>query len=79
MKKIINLLFPIILIALGFQFTRDYFGAGNKQQLENYEKLVSIGQTTLATLDPEYVVKTIKVFKIPVKTYEVSYTFTVNN
>lgn len=78
MKKLTRLVFPILLLIIGVQVTRDYFGSSTGEAKEKYETLISSGQTTVAQLNSEYKETTIKVAKIPIKTYEVYYTFSVN-
>jgi len=77
MKKLLNLILPIILLVIGIQFTRDYFGVTGKEERAKLEQLISSGEETLGTLKDEYKEKTIKIAKIPVKTYEVEYNFKV--
>jgi len=77
MNKLLNLLLPVFLLVIGVQFTRDYFGDTSKERRSNLEQLVSSGEETLGILKSEYKEKTIKIAKIPVKTYEVGYDFKI--
>ena len=78
MKKIINLFLPAFLIIVGIQFTRDYLGDTQNEKKETLQELINNGEQTSATLSNEYTEKTTKIAKIPIKTYEVEYTFLVN-
>jgi hypothetical protein len=78
MKTIISFLLPIALLVIGVQFTRDYFGDTSKERKTKLEELISGGTETDGVLQNEYTEKTIKIAKIPVKTYEVTYSFKVN-
>ncbi|KAA3624615.1 MAG: hypothetical protein DWQ02_22865 [Bacteroidetes bacterium] len=77
MKKLLRLVFPILLLIIGIQFTRDYFGTSETKTREDLQLLVTSGERTMAILNNEYKEKTIKIAKIPIKTYEVNYTFMV--
>ncbi len=79
MKRIIGLLLPLVLIVIGIQFTRDYFGDTGAESKEKYEKLISEGETTTAKLASKYKETTIKIAGLPIKLYEVEYTFSANN
>ncbi len=78
MKKIIGLLLPLILIVIGIQFTRDYFGDNGAETKAKYEKLISEGQTATANLASQYKETTIKIAGLPIKLYEVEYSFSAN-
>ena len=78
MKKIIGLLLPLVLIVIGIQFTRDYFGDTRAESKERYENLISEGEKTTAKLASQYKETTIKIAGLPVKLYEVEYTFSAN-
>ncbi len=78
MKKIIGLLLPLILIVIGIQFTRDYFGNNGAETKAKYEKLISEGQTATANLASQYKETTIKIAGLPIKLYEIEYSFSVN-
>lgn len=77
MKQLTRLILPIILLILGIQFMSDYFGDTTKEERVKLEGLVSSGEETLGILNSEYKEKTIKIAKLPIKTYEVSYRFMV--
>jgi len=79
MKRIIGLLLPLVLIVIGVQFTRDYFGDTRAESKEKYEKLISEGETTTAKLASQYKETTIKIAGLPIKLYEVEYTFSAND
>ncbi len=77
MNKILSFLLPVFLFVLGIQFTRDYFGDTSKEERSNLEQLISQGEATMGVLKGEYTEKTIKIAGLPIKTYEVGYTFLV--
>jgi hypothetical protein len=77
MNKILSFLLPVFLLALGIQFTRDYFGGTSKEEKSNLEQLISQGEETMGFLNSEYTEKTTKIAGLPIKTYEVGYTFKV--
>ncbi len=79
MNKILNLLLPVFLLVIGVQFTRDYFGDTGKEKRSQLEQLISGGEEALGILKSEYKEKTIKIAKIPIKTYEVGYEFEVGD
>ena len=78
MGKIISFLLPAILIVIGVQFTRDYFSDTNKEKKATLQQLLTNGKDAEAVLDSEYTEKTVTIARIPVKTYEVKYSFTVD-
>ena len=77
MNKILNLILPVFLLVIGVQFIRDYFGNTAGDREGDLEQLIANGQETMGTLSDEYTEKTVKIAKIPVKTYEVAYSFKV--
>ncbi|MEZ4986025.1 MAG: hypothetical protein R2795_13480 [Saprospiraceae bacterium] len=77
MNKIFNLLLPAFLLIIGVQFSRDYFGNTSKDERNQLEQLISGGEETFGVLKSEYKEKTVKVAKVPIKTYEVGYDFKV--
>lgn len=79
MNKILRLLLPVFLLVLGVQFTRDYLGDTTKERRSKLEQLITQGEEAVGRLDSEYEEKTIKIAKMPVKTYKVGYTFNVGD
>ncbi len=77
MKKVIGLLLPLAMIIIGIQFIRDHFGDTSKELKQKYERLSNEGATTTAQLADQYKETTIKIAGIPIKLYEVEYTFFV--
>ena len=77
LKKVIGLLLPLALIVIGIQFTRDYFGDNGAELKQKYEQLIAEGATTRADLADQYKETTIKIAGLPIKLYEVEYTFDV--
>lgn len=56
-----------------------YFGQEtNAKKVAAYTNLVQRGKEITAEYDSEYTERTIKVMRVPVKTYEMKYSFTVN-
>jgi len=79
MSKIISLLLPLFLIVMGVQFSRDYFGDTTKERRAQLENLVANGEQTTGIVADEYTEKTIKIAKVPIKTYEIDYVFEVGD
>ena len=79
MKKLLGLIFPVILILIGIQFTRDYFGNTSKERKNELEQLISQGKETLGILNDQYKQKTTKIGGARIITYEIGYTFTAND
>lgn len=77
MSKILSFLLPIFMMVIGVQFTRDYFGDTTKEKKAKLEQLVAQGEETIGVLKSEYEEKTMKIAKIPIKTYVIGYTFSV--
>lgn len=79
MKKLLGLVLPVILILIGIQFTRDYFGNSIKERKSELEQLISQGDETVGVLKEQYKEKTMKIGKRKIITYEIGYTFSVND
>ncbi len=77
MGKLLTLIFPVVLIVMGIQFSRDYFGDTTKDQRNKLEQLIANGESTTATLSSEYKTKKIKIAKVPIKMHEFDYSFNV--
>jgi hypothetical protein len=81
MRQYFRLAIGILLMMGGCNFTRDYFSDEKKQELEekilNYEQLVANPTETVALLDSQYQVTTMKIMGAPVKVYTVKYFFEV--
>jgi hypothetical protein len=76
-KKITKLIIPVIMIIIGIQFSRDYFGGTTKERKNELLELREKGQTTTGTLDSVYKEQTIKVLGVPTKYYIYTYSFYV--
>jgi hypothetical protein len=74
-NKIAKLIIPVIMIIIGIQFTRDYFGSTTKERKNELIELREKGQTTTGTLDSVYKEQTIKVLGVPTKYYIYTYSF----
>lgn len=78
MSKIFKFIVPIILIIIGIQFTRDFFGGSHEEEVKNLRELIANGVKTNATFNSEYKIETIKILGVPTKYYLYNYVFTVN-
>jgi hypothetical protein len=56
----------------------DYMKGGDKAAIANYEKMLADNSKTTATLHDEYKEVTVKIMKVPVKTYDFKYDYTVD-
>lgn len=83
MKKIKSLitriLSSILFIVLCISFLSSHFEGSNQQKINDYEKMIADHTTVLATLSSRYLEKTIKIMRIPSKTYEFDYTFLLDD
>lgn len=78
MSNFFKFIIPIILIILGIQFTRDFFGGRVEDEVKNLRELITNGVKTHATLQNEYKIQTIKILGVPTKYYDYKYAFIVN-
>jgi hypothetical protein len=56
----------------------DYMKGGDKDAILRYEAMLADNSKTTATLRDEYKEVTVKIMKVPVKTYEFKYDYTVD-
>ena len=75
MKKYYSLFLAAVFVIGGGLFIKDYFKGSDKEKVATLSKLISEGKVAVAVLDSEYTEKTVKIAKVPVKTYEIGYTF----
>lgn len=79
MGRIFGFILPVVLLLIGIQFVRDYFGQTEQQKRKNLEQLVAGGQETDGTFTGEFEDKTIKVAKVPIPGFDVEYSFAVGD
>lgn len=73
--KITSIILLLLCIVFCKQCTSDYLNGGDNKAISNYEKMLFDKSQTEAELYPEYKEVTIKVMKVPVKSYEFRYHF----
>ena len=76
--KILGIIIVIICITLCKTCTSDYLKGGDNKAISNYEKMIFENSKITAQLYPNYKEITIKVMKIPMKTYQFRYHFDIN-
>lgn len=83
MKEIFEKLVQLGIIALLFvccqTCTNDYIKGGDKKAIANYQTMIKDNSSTTAEYDPMYEETTIKIAKVPVKTYDFKYHFSIDN
>ena len=79
MSKLFRLIIPMILIVIGIQFTRDYFGNTTKGEREILEQLIAKGQETTGVLKSEFEEKVTSIASIDMTTYNMTYSFKVGD
>ncbi|MEM8907013.1 MAG: hypothetical protein AAGD05_04130 [Bacteroidota bacterium] len=72
-NAILNLLFGLFLMGLAYTGLSNYFG-GNQSEVDQYEKLLNEGVTTIGILDSVYTEIEVK----GISTYTMDYHFKVN-
>jgi len=77
-NKITGVIAILILFFLSKGCISDYMKGGDKAAIAQYEKMLADDTKTTAQLRNEYKEVTIKIMKMPVKTYEFKYDYTVN-
>lgn len=81
MKDAFEKLVQLGIIALLFfccqTCSSDYIKGGDNKAIADYQKMIKDNSSTTAFYDPIYKETTIKIAKIPVKSYEFKYHFTV--
>lgn len=77
--KITKLLLILVLFTLCKSCTEDYINGPDKGHIADLEKIIADNTVTEAEYFNEYTEKTVKILKVPVKTYVFDYSFTVNN
>ncbi|MBO9201952.1 MULTISPECIES: hypothetical protein [Niastella] len=79
MKNKISAAFAIIIFfALSKSCISDYKKGGDKAAIAKYEKMLEDNSKTTAELRDTYREVTVKIMKVPVKTYEFKYDYKVN-
>lgn len=83
MKNIIQRIITLLVILFMFSVCKNcagsYIKGSDQEYISNLQKMISENNVAQAIYYPEYTEKTIKVMKVPVKTYEFNYFFFVNN
>lgn len=82
MGKLKDKLSSIVLLVICIVFcktcTSDYLKGGDNKAISNFEKMIFDNSVVDAQLYPDYKEVTIKVLKIPIKTFEFRYHFLLN-
>jgi hypothetical protein len=77
-----NKIYAVIGILVCFFLSKgcisDYMEGGDKTAIANYEAMLADNSKTTATLHDEYKELTVKIMKVPVKTYDFKYDYTVD-
>ncbi len=76
--KIIGIAMFAVCAFFSQQCTRTYLKGGDNKAISNYEKMLFDKSVVDAELYPEYKEITVKVMKVPIKTYEFRYYFELN-
>jgi hypothetical protein len=83
MKEVKSWIFRIIYLVLFFALCKtcisDHIEGSSPEKIQNYEKMISDNSMVMAELSNKYKETTIKIMKIPIKTYEFDYTFSLDN
>lgn len=81
MNKLKTAIYSLVGIVL-FSFLakgcfKDYAKGGNKTIIANCEKILADNSYTIGELNPNYTEVTVKIMRIPTKTYQCTYSFNV--
>ncbi len=80
LKSVIYAVFGIIVCSfLAKGCFKDYAKGGNKTTIANCEKIIADKSYTTGELNPNYTEVTVKIMRIPTKTYQCTYSFKVEN
>lgn len=79
LSKIQSIIGIILFFSLSKSCISDYRKGGDNKAIANYEKMIFDNSIAMAELSSEYKEVTVKVMKVPIKTYEFRYKFNVNN
>jgi hypothetical protein len=77
-NKIYSVIAVLVCFALSKGCISDYMKGGDKAAIANYEAMLADNSKTTATLHNEYKEMTVKIMKVPVKTYDFKYDYTVD-
>jgi hypothetical protein len=77
-NKIYTVIAILVCIALSKGCFDDYRKGGDKTAIANYETMLADNSKTTATLRDVFKEVTVKIMKVPVKTYEFKYDYTVD-
>jgi len=79
-KGLINrIVFIVILFAASKSCLTDYVNGADKTKIEQYQQMIDDKSVVEAKLSESYTERTIKVLKVPIKSYDFSYTFSLEN
>lgn len=78
-EKFKGILFFLFCAGMCTQCTKSYINGGDKELIANYETMINDKLTVEAELYSEYKEVTLKVMKVPVKTYDFKYHFEIDN
>lgn len=78
-NNFVSIIVLILLITFCKRCTTDHFRGSNIKLIPIYEKMIADKSTIEAELYPEYTETTLKVMRIPVKSYEFKYHFEIEN
>ena len=79
MSKLFSILGIIFCFSLCKTCISMHNEKGDKDKIANYEKMIATDSKTMAELESEYKETTVKIAKIPVKSYDFNYNFKVND
>lgn len=77
-NKISAVIAVIVCFALSKGCISDYMKGGDKAAIAKYETMLADNSKTTATLQERYKEVTVKIMKVPVKTYEFKYDYVVD-
>lgn len=77
-NKIYAVIAILVCALLSKSCISDYMKGGDKTAIAKYEAMLADNSKTTATLQEQYKEVTVKIMKVPVKTYEFKYDYTVD-
>jgi hypothetical protein len=77
--KIITIVMIVFMLSMCKMCTSNYIKGGDNKAIANYKKMIFDKSTATAEYYPDYKVTSVKVMKLPIKTYTFRYHFNVNN
>lgn len=77
-----NIIYAVIAVTICFVCCKscvsDYIKGGDKTAIARYEKMLADSSVITATLQDQYTEVTVKIMKVPVKTYKFKYDYVVD-